>query len=66
MDASNTTVVKPDGSAAGMALAGLVAAGVSLVILPVTLVVIVIVRSQEALPRLVQVVARRMPKRGLR
>lgn len=57
---------KVHSEAVGMAVAGVVATAVSVAIIPVTLVVILIVRSQEMVPRLVQAVAQRLPKRGAR
>lgn len=63
---SRTEIAAPNtyAEAAGMALAGLCAVAVALAVLPVTLVVVVVVRSQEAVPRLIQWGRRRV--QGLR
>lgn len=65
-DTATPAQPKPHNEAVGMALAGVIATGISVVVIPLTLVVVVIVRSQEIVPRLIQAVAARLPKRGLR
>lgn len=65
-DTAASAGVKPHEQAVGMAIAGVVATILAVVVLPITLVVVVIVRSQEIVPWLIQAVARRLPKRGLR
>lgn len=65
MDATKTAQ-KPHNEAIGMAVAGAVATAIAAVVIPVTLVVAAIVHSQEIVPRMVQAVAQRLPKRGAR
>ena len=48
MSRTEIAVANPHSEAAGMALAGLAVAVVALAALPVTLVVVVVVRGQEA------------------
>jgi hypothetical protein len=66
MTAVNTTTASPHAEAAGMGLAMLVIGFLALVFLPVTLLVIFVVRSQEWLPRLIDWAGRRFTPRGAR
>lgn len=66
MNGTDTAVPKAHAPAAGMGLGMLVIVVLAVVFFPITLVVVVIVRSQELVPRLIQAVVRLWPKRGLR